>query len=244
MAINTLLNKDPFATGGVMDAPDKAVVVAMNKIALGMPLTQQELGRLATRQRLEEQSMAAASNKASFQGLIGRGPIDVKSYTGSMYAGADPFSNPANAALESRFGKRAPGQIDISYGGNAIGAPKYTPTYAPTTGLLGQAQEAQYDARAAQAPTNYPAALGGQSYGIGANPIPQTSVTGVGYGFAPRSSSTPANRPSSLATVLGEFGAGATTPMTSSILICSLPHLLYLIRKNPLDRGVLQLPNT
>lgn len=212
MAINTLLNKDPFATGGVMDAPDKAVVVAMNKIALGMPLTQQELGRLATRQRLEEQSMAVASNKASYQGLIGGGPIDVKSYTGSMYAGADPFSNPANAALESRFGKRAPGQIDISYGGNAIGAPKYTPNYAPTTGLIGQAQGAQYDARAAQAPTNYPAALGGQSYGIGANPVPQTSAAyspaGDMIGKAPSGGA-----PNAVAAAKPEVGIPTTAPI-------------------------------
>ena len=216
MAINTALNRDPFATGGVMDAPDKAVTVAMNKIALGMQLTPQELGRLATRQKLEQQSGAVAAQKASFQSLVGQAPIDVRSYKGSMWASANPQEDQANAALEARFGKRAPGQIDISYGAPAGGAPSYTPAYAPTMGLLGQAQESQSDIRAAQAPTNYPAALGGQSYGIGANPIPQTSATGVGYGFAPRPVNAPAQRPSYLATGLGEFGAGATTPMTSS----------------------------
>lgn len=218
MAINYPLNRDPFASGGVMDAPDVGLTAIMNKVAMGLAgqLTPQEHRRLATRQKLEEQSGAVAASKAAYQSILGQGPVDVTSYKGSMFKGADPFSSPANAALEARFGKRAPGQIDISYGAPVGKAPSYTPAYAPTMGLLGQAQESQSDTRSAQAPTNYPAALGGQSYGIGANPIPQTSATGVGYGFAPRPVNAPAQRPSYLATGLGEFGAGATTPMTSS----------------------------
>lgn len=141
MAINYPLNRDPFASGGVMDAPDQAVRVAMNKIAMGLAgqLTPQEHRRLATRQQLEEQSGAVAASKAAFQSLLGQGPIDVTSYKGSVFKGADPFSSPANTALEARFGKRAPGQIDISYGAMPQGAPQAQPQEA----LLGQAMQGQ-----------------------------------------------------------------------------------------------------
>lgn len=147
MAINTLLNKDPFATGGVMDAPDTAVRVAMNKIALGMQLTPQEHRRLANRQQLETQSAAVASQRSTFQSLVGQAPIDVRSYSGSMFAGSD-MQDRANSTLEARFGKRAPGQIDISYGGQLVGRQQDAPEEQGTTEageaateLIGQSQQ-------------------------------------------------------------------------------------------------------
>ena len=170
MAINYPLNRDPFASGGVMDAPDVGLTAIMNKVAMGLAgqLTPQEHRRLATRQKLEEQSSAVAASKAAYQSILGQGPVDVTSYKGSMFKGADPFSSPANAALEARFGKRAPGQIDISYGAMPQGAPQAQPQEA----LLGQAMQEQPEAAQPAAVTAKPRYVSGFEQAVNAPPIP------------------------------------------------------------------------
>ena len=76
MALSDFLNKDPFAAGGVMDAPDLQMRQIYNKIALGGlagQLSAQEQRRLAVRQGLEQQSMRTAAQKSpNLQAVLGQ----------------------------------------------------------------------------------------------------------------------------------------------------------------------------
>ena len=76
MALSDFLNKDPFAAGGVMDAPDLQMRQIYNKIALGGlagQLSAQEQRRLAVRQGLEQQSMQTAAQKSpNLQAVLGQ----------------------------------------------------------------------------------------------------------------------------------------------------------------------------
>jgi len=134
MATPNALNRDPFLTGGVMDAPDPVVRSAMAKMMnpQGLPpMTQKELNRLLTRQSLESENVRL-SNTASQQTMAARqgiasgqmAPIDVRQYAGSMYAApglytaARPMAEAtgysperaADALLKARFGQMLPGQ--------------------------------------------------------------------------------------------------------------------------------------
>lgn len=96
MAIANALNRDPFLTGGVMDAPDPVVRSAMAKMLnpQGLPpMTQKELNRLLGRQYLEQENIRQ-SNTASQQTAAVRqqGPVDVASYAGSMWAKPGSYS--------------------------------------------------------------------------------------------------------------------------------------------------------
>jgi hypothetical protein len=134
MATPNALNRDPFLTGGVMDAPDPVVRSAMAKMMnpQGLPpMTQKELNRLLTRQSLESENVRL-SNTASQQTMAARqgiasgqmAPIDVRQYAGSMYAAPGSYTaarpmaeatgyNPersADALLKAQFGQMLPGQ--------------------------------------------------------------------------------------------------------------------------------------
>jgi hypothetical protein len=134
MAIANALNRDPFLTGGVMDAPDPVVRSAMAKMMnpQGLPpMTQKELNRLLNRQYLEQenirQSNTASQQTTAIRAAIASGqmaPIDVTKYAGSMYAAPGSYAaarpmaqqggyNPertADALLKAQFGQMLPGQ--------------------------------------------------------------------------------------------------------------------------------------
>ncbi|NBW08421.1 MAG: hypothetical protein EBR82_10370, partial [Caulobacteraceae bacterium] len=140
MALSDFLNKDPFAAGGVMDAPDLQVRTAMNKLSWGIPLTQQEARRVTARQGLEQQSINTAQENARKQALLGMQGVDVSSYAGSMWAKPGSYSaarpiasrtgyNPeatADALLKQRFGTMQPGQVQVAYGGSRPKVPTVT----------------------------------------------------------------------------------------------------------------------
>lgn len=152
MALSDFMNKDPFAAGGVMDAPDLQVRTAMFKVAAGIPVDNKEMRRLMIRQGLEQQSINTAQENARMQSLLGMRNVDVKSYAGSMwskpgsYTAARPIApqggyNPeatADAILKQRFGEMQPGQVQVSYGGSregqnqVLGVPQPSPKPSST----------------------------------------------------------------------------------------------------------------
>lgn len=144
MAYPLALNTDKFLTGGVMDAPDLQVRTAMNKLAWGMPITSKEAQRITQRQGLEQQSINAAQKAAEFEQMRQGSPIDVRSYTGSMWASqgsamaAKPIEgyvapkryNPeatANTILNQNFGGFQPGSLQVAYGGSREGQSEVVP---------------------------------------------------------------------------------------------------------------------
>lgn len=134
MAIPNALNRDPFLTGGVMDAPDPVVRSAMAKMMnpQGLPpMTQKELNRLLNRQYLEQenirQSNTTSQQTTAMRQAIASGqmaPIDVTKYSGSMYSAPGSYSaarpmvagagssieRTADALLKAQFGQMLPGQ--------------------------------------------------------------------------------------------------------------------------------------
>ena len=122
-----------------MDAPDPVVRSAMAKVMnpQGLPpMTQKELNRLLGRQYLEAQDQKTQANNASLQTqrvrqAISSGdmpPIDVRQYSGSMYAPQGSYSEArtlaptrvsaiersADQLLKARFGQMAPGQMSVA----------------------------------------------------------------------------------------------------------------------------------
>lgn len=123
MAIPTALNRDPFLAG-VMDAPDPVVRSAMAKVMnpQGLPpMTQKELDRLLNRQFLEQQQVKQAN---AYQGrqlyearqeiASGRMPeIDVKSYSGSMFAAPGSYTDARPIAQRQQPMVRMPSEFAI-----------------------------------------------------------------------------------------------------------------------------------
>lgn len=115
------LTNDPFATGGVMDAPDLQTRIARNRRASGLPLTADQERRLAVREGLESGDLArqtpgissllrpgAAPVPGSASGLNpGRGPIDVNSYVGSRYAPGNENPAPAPGYAAPTYNREA-----------------------------------------------------------------------------------------------------------------------------------------
>lgn len=143
MAYPLALNTDKFLSGGAMDAPDLQVRTAMNKLAWGMPISAKDAQRITERQRLEQQSIQTAQNAAQMQQMRQAGPIDVRSYTGSMWATSGPMAaqpiegyvapkryNPeatADLILKQNFGGMQPGSLQIAYGGSREGQSETVP---------------------------------------------------------------------------------------------------------------------
>lgn len=89
------LNQDPFKTGGVMDRPDLQTRKAALMARLGQALSPMDATRLAQREGLEQENAFQAAGGAALSpgqnpmmaGLPQQqGGIDVRSYTGSMWA--------------------------------------------------------------------------------------------------------------------------------------------------------------
>ena len=122
-----------------MDAPDPVVRSAMAKVMnpQGLPpMTQKELNRLLGRQYLEAQDQKTQANNASLQTqrvrqAISSGdmpPIDVRQYSGSMYAplgsysearpirstGGQVIQQAADRLLKAQYGEMQPGQTQIA----------------------------------------------------------------------------------------------------------------------------------
>jgi hypothetical protein len=115
------MNRDPFAPGGVMDAPDLQLRIALNRRAGGLPLSADQERRIAVRQGLEAQSSrAAAGNQPpGISSLLAAGG-DVRGYTGSIYGAPGSYTaarpgpgissllpsaeRSADLALRARFG--------------------------------------------------------------------------------------------------------------------------------------------
>lgn len=116
MAISDFLNKDPFAAGGVMDAPDLQMRQIYNKIALGGlagQLSASEQRRLAVRQGLEQQSMQVAAQRSpNLQAILGQGGAPEQMLQGLQGLRARQPQGPAfQTALEGIMGAPASRQM-------------------------------------------------------------------------------------------------------------------------------------
>lgn len=142
-----------------MDAPDPVVRSAMAKVMnpQGLPpMTQKELNRLLNRQYLESEDRRIQAANTSLQTSAMRGaidagvvsPIDVRGYTGSMYAAPGSYAaaragsdleRKADLLLQQRFGKMQPGEVRYAdtYGSGSISnLPALMPTAQAPAGQV------------------------------------------------------------------------------------------------------------
>lgn len=117
-----MLNPNPFQAGGVMDEPDLQVRTAALRFRAGAPMSAQDFRRIAVRQGLERQNepVGGQSTSALTTALRAANPggIDVRSYTGSMWAPDGPMAARPLPAGAPRVGEPGGGIQVRNYTGS------------------------------------------------------------------------------------------------------------------------------